>query len=268
MRETLTIPTLPKVSVVGSPITALPFDDQIQIIARWAQDRVSRVVCVANVHMLMEAYWHQPFKTVLEEADMVTPDGMPLVWMMKLMGSRQQNRVAGMDIFMALCQAASQQGSSIFCVGSTPEVLNQMGKYLKQDFPHLQVAGLEPLPFRPLTPEEDEALIEKINQSGAGIVFVSLGCPKQENWMAQHKGKINAPMIGVGGVFPVYAGLQKRAPRWVREAGFEWFYRFAQEPRRLWKRYSQTIPPFIWLALMQLVQQPNLQDRFRVRLRA
>lgn len=260
--------TLPKVSVVGSPVTALPFDQQIEVISTWAQERVSKVVCVANVHMLMEAYWHQPFKSVLEEADLVTPDGMPLVWMMQLMGSHNQNRVAGMDIFMALCQAASTEGTSVFFVGSTPEILDKMRKQIDVDFPNLNVAGFEPLPFRPLTKAEDNELIEKINASGAGIVFVSLGCPKQENWMAQHRGKIHAPMVGIGGVFPVYAGLQKRAPRWVREAGFEWFYRFIQEPGRLWKRYSQTIPPFVWLALVQLVQQAQFQNRFRVRSRA
>ncbi|MCA1994329.1 MAG: WecB/TagA/CpsF family glycosyltransferase, partial [Coleofasciculus sp. S288] len=109
------------------------------------------------------------------------------------------------------------------------------------------------LPFRPLTQEEDEALIQKINESGAGLVFVSLGCPKQEYWMAQHKDKIQAVMLGVGGVFPVYAGIHKNAPRRVKEFGLEWLYRLVQEPRRLWGRYSKTIPPFIWLALKQLL---------------
>jgi N-acetylglucosaminyldiphosphoundecaprenol N-acetyl-beta-D-mannosaminyltransferase len=111
---------------------------------------------------------------------------------------------------------------------------------------------MEPLPFRPLTSAEDEALIEKINNSGAGLVFICLGCPKQEYWMAQHQNKIKAVMLGVGAVFSVYAGMQKRAPLVVRDLGLEWLYRLIQEPYRLWDRYSQTIPPFIWLALKQL----------------
>jgi N-acetylglucosaminyldiphosphoundecaprenol N-acetyl-beta-D-mannosaminyltransferase len=112
---------------------------------------------------------------------------------------------------------------------------------------------MEPLPFRRLNPQEDAAIVEKINHSGAGIVFVSLGCPKQESWMSEHQGKINTVMIGLGGVFPIYAGLHKWAPLWVRRLGLEWLYRLLQEPRRLWKRYYQTIPPFIYLALKQLL---------------
>jgi N-acetylglucosaminyldiphosphoundecaprenol N-acetyl-beta-D-mannosaminyltransferase len=112
---------------------------------------------------------------------------------------------------------------------------------------------MEPLPFRPLTQAEDNAIIQKIHDSGAGIVLVSLGCPKQEYWMNQHKDKIQAVMVGLGGVFPVYAGIHKRAPLWIRNLGLEWFYRLIQEPRRLWKRYRTTIPPFIWLAFRQLL---------------
>jgi N-acetylglucosaminyldiphosphoundecaprenol N-acetyl-beta-D-mannosaminyltransferase len=121
---------------------------------------------------------------------------------------------------------------------------------------------MEPLPFRPLTQAEDEALIQKIHESGAGLVFVSLGCPKQEYWMAQHKNKIQAVMLGVGGVFPVYAGLHKRAPRRVREWGLEWLYRLIQEPRRLWKRYFETIPPFMWLAIKQLLTKSSTNFRY------
>ena len=192
---------------------------------------------------------------MLKSADLVTPDGMPLVWMMHLLGARTQDRVAGLDILSALCQAASYRDSSIFFVGSTSETLNRMRVRLEYDFPKLQIAGMEPLPFRPLTPIEDDALITKINQSRAGLVMVSLGCLKQERWMAQHKGKIQAVMIGLGGAFPVYAGIQKRAPLIVRRLGFEWLYRLIQEPRRLWGRYRKTIPLFIWLAVKQLLRR-------------
>lgn len=116
---------------------------------------------------------------------------------------------------------------------------------------------MEPLPFHPITPEEDEAIVQKLNESGAGLVLVSLGCPKQEIWMAKHQGKVQAVMVGLGGAFPVYAGIHKRAPQLIRSSGLEWLYRLAQEPRRLWGRYSSTIPVFLWLALKQLLTSPK-----------
>ncbi|MBW4516488.1 MAG: WecB/TagA/CpsF family glycosyltransferase [Timaviella obliquedivisa GSE-PSE-MK23-08B] len=243
----------PKQSVIGFPVTAVPFDYQIELILKWAKRRLSKVVCVANVHMLMEAHRNPQFAAVLSNADLVTPDGMPLVWLMNLLGVWRQNRVAGMDILLALCHQVSVKKISVFFVGSERETLDRMRVRLQQEFPQLQIAGMEPLPFRPLNSEEDADIIEKINSSEAGIVFVSLGCPKQEIWMSEHQGKINTVMLGLGGVFPVYAGLHKWAPLWVRKLGLEWLYRLVQEPRRLWKRYYQTIPPFLYLALKQLV---------------
>jgi N-acetylglucosaminyldiphosphoundecaprenol N-acetyl-beta-D-mannosaminyltransferase len=259
-------PFLPTQKVLDFPITALRFKDQMQTILKWATARESRTVCVANVHMLMEAYWNPDFGTVLQNADLVTPDGMPLVWMMRLLGARHQDRVAGLDILQATCELAQQQNVSVFFVGSQTEVLSRMRTRLAKEFPKLKIAAMEPLPFRPLTPVEDKALIEKINSSGAGLVFVCLGCPKQENWMAQHKDKIHAVMLGLGGAFPVYAGLHKRAPRMIREFGFEWLYRWLQEPRRLWGRYTKTIPSFMWLASKQLLRSSSfISTPFRIR---
>lgn len=244
--------SLPIQSVIGFPVTALPFNSQIDMILHWANKRKSKAVCVANVHMLMEAYSNPKFASVLEEADLVTPDGMPLVWLMNLVGNHRQDRVAGMDILVAICERISAKNTSVFFLGSEPEVLERMRQRLNDEFPNLRIAGMEAPPFRPLTPEEDEAIVQKINHSGAGIVFVSLGCPKQELWINQHRGRINAVMLGLGAVFPVYAGLHKRAPIWIRRSGLEWLYRLVQEPRRLWKRYLQTIPPFLFLAICQV----------------
>lgn len=246
---------LPTQKVLNSSITALRFNDQIQTMLKWAMERQSRTVCVANVHMLMEAHWSPKFFNLLENADLVTPDGMPLVWMMKLLGVHHQDRVAGLDILSASCQKAQSLGVSVYFVGSITPILERMKARLEREFPQLKIAGMEALPFRPLTQDEDEALIQKINESGAGLVFVSLGCPKQEYWMQAHQGKVQGVMIGLGGAFPVYAGLHKRAPRLIRESGLEWFYRFLQEPHRLWERYIKTIPPFVWLAFKQLLTQ-------------
>ena len=239
--------------VIGSSVTALTFDAQIEKMLEWGSSHQSKVVCVANVHMLIEAYCHPELSNVLKSADLVTPDGMPLVWMLRLMGAREQNRVAGMDILFSLCHLAPKRNISVFFLGSEASILEKMRKKLEQKFPNLKIAGMEPLPFRPLTAAEDEAIIQKINESGASLVLVSLGCPKQEYWMNQHKGKIQAVMIGLGGVFPVLAGVHKRAPLWIRQSGLEWLYRLIQEPRRLWKRYSTTNTLFIWLALKQLL---------------
>jgi N-acetylglucosaminyldiphosphoundecaprenol N-acetyl-beta-D-mannosaminyltransferase len=199
----------------------------------------------------MEAYWNPEFASILHNSDVVTPDGMPLVWMMRHMGTHDQDRVAGMDIFLEVCKHAQTHDISVFFVGSQPEILGKMQTKLEQEFPKLKIAGMEPLPC-PVREIEDQALIDNINSSGAGIVWVSLGCPKQEKWMIRHKNKIQAVMVGVGGVFPVYAGIKKRAPRVVRDLGLEWLYRWMQEPRRLCRRYTTTIPAFIWLATRQL----------------
>jgi N-acetylglucosaminyldiphosphoundecaprenol N-acetyl-beta-D-mannosaminyltransferase len=252
--------SLPTKVVLDFPITALRLNDQAEAILRWALARESKTVCVANVHMLMEAYWNPEFANILKDADIVTPDGMPLVWMMRRMGARQQDRVAGMDMMLALCKLAQAMNVSVFFLGSQNEILSRMRSRLEQEFPKLKIAAMEPLPFRPLTESEDEALQEKIHSSGAGLVLISLGCPKQEKWMAQRKGKIQAVMIGLGGVFPVYAGIHKRAPLVVRNFGLEWLYRWIQEPRRLWHRYTKTIPPFIWLATKQLLTSKQGAD--------
>ncbi|MDJ0696724.1 WecB/TagA/CpsF family glycosyltransferase [Mastigocoleus sp. MO_188.B34] len=257
--------SLPTRNVLEFPITALPLEEQVKTIIKWADERQSKTVCVANVHMLMEAYWNPDFGTVLKNADLVTPDGMPLVWMMRRLGEISQERVAGLDLLISVCELAQQLEVSLFFVGSQREILSLMRKRLNKEFPKLEIAAMEPLPFRPLTDKEDKALVQKINQSGAGLVFVSLGCPKQEKWIAQHKDKINGVMIGLGGAFPVYAGIQKRAPRLMRNLGFEWFYRLLQEPRRLYRRYATTIPPFIWLACKQLIMSSSLNTPFNIR---
>ncbi|MBD2260604.1 WecB/TagA/CpsF family glycosyltransferase [Pseudanabaena sp. FACHB-2040] len=240
-------------NVLGFPVSALPFEAQIDLIFDWAREHSSRFVCVSNVHMLMEARWNEPFSKVLLNADLITPDGMPLVWMLNLIRGYCHDRVAGMDIFLAVCQRASAEKVPIFFLGTDASTLDLMRQRLQREFPNLEIADMQPLPFRPLTEQEDREIIQQINDSGAGILFLALGCPKQETWMHQHKGKVQAVMIGLGGVFPIYAGVLQLAPDWVRESGLEWLFRLTQEPTRLWKRYASTIPPFVFLSLKQLM---------------
>ena len=254
------------IQVLGINVNSLSLKEHSERIIFWATQNVSRSVCVANVHMLMEAHWNSEFREILRSADLVTPDGMPLVWMLKLLGAHQQDRVAGMDLLNALCTKAQEQKIGIFFLGSEIQILGRMRRRLEQEYPGLNITGMESLPFHPLTIDEDQKITEKINKTQTGLLFVSLGCPKQERWIAQHRSSINATMVGLGGVFPIYAGLQKYAPQWIRTLGMEWAYRLCQEPGRLWRRYATTIPPFIWLAVRQLIVDKAVnRSQMRVR---
>lgn len=246
--------------VIDFSITSLRCDEQIKTIVKWGKSNLSKVVCIANVHMLIEAHQNPLFGAVLHNADLVTPDGMPLVWMMRFLGAVHQDRVAGIDVLKGVCKLAQVDDVSVYFMGSQASILKKMKLRLYREFPKLKIAGMTPLPFRPLTSDEDSTLIQFLNESGAGIVFVSLGCPKQETWMSQHKGKVSAVMVGLGGAFPVYAGIHKRAPEFLRKAGLEWFFRLIQEPHRLWKRYFTTIPLFLWLVAQQMLDEFKHSD--------
>lgn len=256
---------IPTQVVTGFPIVAMSFDRQVDVMMRWARAKLSRVVCVSNVHMLMEGHWNKEFADVLMKADLLTPDGMPLVWMTGLMNGKRQDRVAGMELMLALCGRAQEMNVSLFFFGSTDEMLAKMRTRLAKNFPKLRVVGTVSPPFRSLTEAEDVAIAAQINESGAGLVFVSLGCPKQERWMSRQQGQVKAVMVGLGGAFPVYTGSKRWAPVWVRRCGLEWCYRLTQDPRRLWKRYASTIPPFVWLALKQVIKRQLGLDRNRSR---
>jgi len=253
---------LKKIDVTGVSVTALSLNEQVEVMSEWAQQRVSKTVCVANVHMLIESRRNTKLRSALSKADIVTPDGMPLVWVMRALGLTSQDRVAGMDIFIGACRRCVEKDVSIYLLGSTQKTLDAMQRRLSKDFPTLKVAGVESPPFGPIHDTDYTDTVARVNQSGAGFLFVSLGCPKQERWMDMHVGKINAVMVGVGGVFPVFAGLQKHAPKWIRESGLEWLYRLVQEPKRLYKRYFSTIPPFICLASKQVLKSRQLRSPF------
>ena len=247
---------IPAKRVLNVPVTCLTFEEDIMLILQWAKMNSSRSVCLANVHMIMEAYSNPLFKKVLYQADLVTPDGRPLVWMLRQLGIHNQNQVAGMDVFLNLCDLAEKAGIKIYLLGSTEDILAKIKYRLNQEYPILKVAGMKAIPYLSIDEiiqSQDRELVEEINSSGAGIVFICLGCPKQEIWMAQHQGLIQGVMIGVGAVFSMYAGINPRAPYWIQHLGMEWLYRLLQEPRRLWRRYGSTIPPFIYLAIRQLL---------------
>jgi N-acetylglucosaminyldiphosphoundecaprenol N-acetyl-beta-D-mannosaminyltransferase len=247
--------TAKKVKVLQIFIDAVSWESALELLPAWGAAKESRYVCLCNVHVVITASQDKEVRRIINGADMATPDGMPVAWVLRLLGFSGQERINGPDLMVRVCRAAAEKGVAVFFYGSTPDTLEKLKANLKTRFPELGIAGAYSPPFRALTAEEDQAAINLINSSGAGIVFVGLGCPKQEIWMAEHRGKINAVMLGVGAAFDFHAGTIKRAPRWMRQAGIEWFHRFLQEPRRLWKRYAVTNSLFIWLILKEFLSK-------------
>lgn len=240
--------------ILGMRVDAVDFGEAISLIREWAKRGESRYVCVANVHMVMEAYDDPAFRDLVNAADLVTPDGMPLVWMLRSLGFAGQERVYGPELTLRVCQAASEAGLSVGFYGGHPTTLEALVKNLKDRFPGLNVAYAFSPPFRPLTPEEDAAVVEEIRKRGVRILFVGLGCPKQERWMAEHKGRVPAVMLGVGAAFDIHGGRVRQAPSWMQRMGLEWFFRLVQEPKRLWLRYLKHNPRFVILAMGELWQ--------------
>ncbi|WP_431475310.1 MULTISPECIES: WecB/TagA/CpsF family glycosyltransferase [Marinobacter] len=243
-----------RLPVLKACIDALTWEQALARIHHWAQEKNSRYVCICNSHSVVTAVQDPEFFEVVEGADMATPDGAPVAWLMRKLGARGQERINGPDLMHRYCEEASTRGESIYLYGGSEATLNALQKDLPQKFPGLKIAGAYSPPYRELTREEEEAAIESINASGAGTVWVSLGCPKQEAWMAAHRGRVNAVMIGVGAAFDYHAGTIRRAPLWMQHNGLEWLFRLLTEPRRLWKRYLVTNSLFIWLALKQLIK--------------
>lgn len=245
------------VDVLGSPIDIIEWSTALATVSAWAQQYESRYVCICNAHSLVTARQDPAFNTTIKQADMATPDGAPVAWMMRRLGFNTQQRINGPDLMWRYCAQAAQHNESIYLYGGAPATLEGLLVRLAQEFPSLRVAGAESPPHRLLTSDEDAAVVARINASGAGTVWVSLGCPKQELWMAAHRGRINAVMIGVGAAFDYHAGVVPRAPHWMQNSGFEWLYRLATEPRRLWRRYLVTNTLFVLGVARQLMREKS-----------
>lgn len=243
---------LPRAQVISLAITTASFSQVENDIIRAAHGHESRVACFANAHMAVEAQRQPGLAKTINQADWVLADGVPLLWAIKRLYRRPQERVAGMDMMPALLQRAAEEQLPVLFYGSTPKQLQHAAAICRQRFPGLNIVGLISPPFRPLTAAEEEADMARINASGARLVFVSLGCPKQEAWMGRMRGQIQAIMLGIGGALPILTGDTKRAPAWIRRMGLEWMYRLAQEPRRLFTRYATTNALYVWHLSKQL----------------
>uniref|UniRef100_UPI003137A617 WecB/TagA/CpsF family glycosyltransferase n=1 Tax=Variovorax sp. YR752 TaxID=1884383 RepID=UPI003137A617 len=234
---------------------ALDWPEVLQRVAGWAARRESRMVCLCNVHSVVTAGSDAAFGAAVRGSDLATPDGAPVAWLMRRLGHARQPRINGPDLMWRYCAQAAQRDESIYLYGGSPQSLQLLQQRLRQAFPALRIAGAHSPPFRALTPEEDEAEVNDIVASGAGTVWVGLGCPKQELWMAAHRSRIPAVLLGVGAAFDYHAGTLRRAPVWMQRCGLEWLYRLGKEPRRLWRRYLHTNSLFVLGALRQLLDR-------------
>jgi N-acetylglucosaminyldiphosphoundecaprenol N-acetyl-beta-D-mannosaminyltransferase len=211
-------------------------------------------VCVSNVHMCMEVFDSAEFKSVVNNADLVIPDGRPLSWAQKLLGHKNAEQVRGQDIMNAICEQSGTKKLNIGLYGgSSDELLKQVITELKTSYPDINITFSYSPPFRPLTDEEDSDIVKQINDADVNVLFVGIGCPKQERWMAEHKEQLNCVMLGVGAAYDFIAGSKKHAPRWMQRVGLEWLFRLLSEPKRLWKRYLQQNPRFIYYFSKQLI---------------
>ncbi len=238
--------------IVGMRVDITSYVGATQKIIAWAQQHESKSVFAANVHMTMETYDDPKFAQVVSNADLVTPDGMPLVWALQALGSKKASRVYGPTLTLDVCQAAAEVGIKIALYGGTPDSLVAFTNFLQKRFPSINIVCQISPPFRSLTMEEDTDYTNTIVESEAQILFVGIGCPRQEIWIAEHQGKISAVMLGVGAAFDFHSGRVKQAPLWMQKTSLEWLFRLVMEPKRLWKRYFKHNPRFLIFFFMQL----------------
>ena len=236
-----------KLKIISLYVDHLGFDESLDRVMELALKKKPSYTCFANVHMTIEAYKDKSFLEKVNNADLVFADGKPIAFACKLLHHKKQQRVSGMDLTPCILEKANEKNLSVFIYGSTEDVSTAMKEKIAVDFSHIRFAGAVSPPFRPPTGDELKNDIETINRSGAHLVLVALGCPKQEKWMAENSDKINAVLLGVGGALPVVAGIQKRAPKWMQNMALEWFYRLLQQPGRLFTRYFYTNSYFIFL---------------------
>lgn len=241
-----------KFDVLGVGISAVDPPFVLNRMARWIESREQHYICVCATHIVMECQNDPGLQAMVNQASLAVPDGMPLVWIAHLMGLRHVSRVYGPDLMLSFCELAARKGYSNYLLGGAagqPEVLAER---LTGRMPGLVIAGSHPTPIRPLAPEENTLVIDKVNEAHPDVVWVGMGAPYQERWMAENRARLQAPiLIGVGAAFDVHSGLVRQAAGWMQRAGLEWFFRLVQEPRRLWRRYLVGNPLFVARFLRQ-----------------
>jgi N-acetylglucosaminyldiphosphoundecaprenol N-acetyl-beta-D-mannosaminyltransferase len=243
------------VTVLETPISIASLTEVVGIFENWLRDRRGRFVVCRDVHGIMRARHDADLRDAHARADLITPDGMPLVWVARLAGRKDASRVCGPDLLPAVCAHGVERQWRHYFYGGAPAVVEELRQELRRTCPDILVVGCESPPYRTLTRDEDELVCANIRAARPHFVWVGLGTPKQEKWMAEHVKELEgAILLGVGAAFDMHAGYVSRAPLWMRSSGLEWLHRLLQEPRRLWRRYLVLAPQFIVLAAAELAR--------------
>jgi len=239
--------------ILNVRVDATTYADATALVLTWARDSRSCYVCLATVNAIMEAHASNEYQRVMREADLVTSDGMPLVWLLRWLGIPRATRVYGPDLMPIVLAAATEAGIPVGFYGGSEPGLAKLLDRVGRRFPRLKIAYASAPAFRQLTQPEDEAVTRAIEDAGVRILFVGLGGAKQDYWMHAHHGRVSAVMLGVGAAFDFLAGTKPQAPRWMQQRGLEWLFRLTQEPKRLWKRYLVTNSTFVYLMTRRMV---------------
>jgi|SRR5580658_323841 N-acetylglucosaminyldiphosphoundecaprenol N-acetyl-beta-D-mannosaminyltransferase len=243
-----------RVNILGVGVSVITLPRALEQFDRWIKGGAKHYVCVADVHAIMQSRWNEDFRSIHNDAGMVTPDGMPLVRLAQLKTRRQVDRVYGPDLLVETCAHSVARGYRHFFYGGGPGVAEELARRMRARFPGLEIAGTYVPPFRPTTAEEDQEIIGIINDARPDFVWVGLSTPKQEHWMARFRPKLEAAiLLGVGAAFDFHSGNKPQAPRFIRRSGLEWLFRLGTEPRRLWPRYRRVIPQFLYLLSRELL---------------
>jgi exopolysaccharide biosynthesis WecB/TagA/CpsF family protein len=243
-----------KHSVLGIDVNAIDYEAAVDRVISAGKKRQSMAVTALAVHGVMTGVKDSAHNFRLNQFDLVCPDGQPVRWALNwLHGAQLEDRVYGPELTLRICQAAAKENVPVFLFGATEEMLDQFSERLCERFEGLKIAGKQASKFRTVSPEERDELAKKINESGAGICFVGLGCPRQEVFAYEMRNQLNMPLIAVGAAFAFHAGLLEQAPPWMQKRGLEWLFRLTREPGRLWKRYLTTNPAFATRLILQKI---------------
>jgi exopolysaccharide biosynthesis WecB/TagA/CpsF family protein len=246
----------PKHDVIGVPISATSYDECLELVLTAARARQGACISHLAVHGLVEASADPTFREQLAQFEVVAPDGMPVRHALDLLyDTHLPDRVYGPELMLRICERAAREDVGIYLYGSSAPVIDALQHNLQRRFAGLRIVGAEPSVFRPLTAEEDAQLVQRIEDSGAGVVFIGLGCPLQEKFAFAHRDRIGAVMLCVGAAFDFHAGNKPMAPRWMQDHSLEWLFRLASEPGRLWKRYLTTNSAFVLKLMAQLAHR-------------
>lgn len=244
--------SIPQVNVLGVKVSAINMQMALQTIDQWIVNEDRKYVCITGVHGIIESQRDEALRKIHNQAGLVTPDGMPLVWLSRWRGQRKVARVYGPDLMLEVCQQSVSKGYKHFFYGGAEGVPELLAEKLAKKFPGLNIVGTYSPPYRKLRGEEDQLITAMINDQKPDIVWVGLSTPKQEHWMSQHHNHVKAAvMVGVGAAFDFHAGLKKQAPKWMQKNGLEWLFRLSTEPRRLWRRYIFNNPKFVYEVFLQ-----------------